>query len=168
MTLDQDFDKAADDIKGLTKRPTDDELLELYALFKQSTVGDVNVDRPGMFDLKGKAKWDRWNGKKGVSKDEAKKLYIAYTSELLAKFEKAAAEVKELVSSPSDADLLELYALYKQATVGDCNTTRPGMLDFKGKAKWDAWDGKKGLSQDDAKEKYVAQVTKLIESIGKK
>ncbi|KAK0174622.1 hypothetical protein PV327_010378 [Microctonus hyperodae] len=84
------------------------------------------------------------------------------------RFEKAAAEVKELVSSPSDADLLELYALYKQATVGDCNTTRPGMLDFKGKAKWDAWDGKKGLSQDEAKEKYVAQVTKLIESIGKK
>lgn len=116
----------------------------------------------------------------------------------LQRFEKAAAEVKELVSSPSDADLLELYALYKQATVGDCNTSkfihlnlhnyieknygirnniinlfgiylaRPGMLDFKGKAKWDAWDGKKGLSQDDAKEKYVAQVTKLIESIGKK
>lgn len=39
-----------------------------------------------MFDLKGKAKWDRWNGKKGVSKDEAKKLYIAYATELLVKY----------------------------------------------------------------------------------
>jgi len=37
-----------------------------------------------------------------------------------------------------------MYALFKQASVGDVNTDRPGMLDFKGKAKWDAWSGKKG------------------------
>jgi hypothetical protein len=37
-----------------------------------------------------------------------------------------------------------MYALFKQASVGDVNTERPGMLDFKGKAKWDAWSGKKG------------------------
>jgi len=84
------------------------------------------------------------------------------------KFNKAAEEVKELASSPADADLLELYALYKQATVGDCNTTRPGFMDFKGKAKWDAWDGRKGLAQDAAKEQYIAKVASLIESIGKK
>lgn len=37
-------------------------------------------------------------------------------------FEKAAEDVKNLKSTPSDNDLLELYGLYKQATVGDCNT----------------------------------------------
>lgn len=84
------------------------------------------------------------------------------------KFNKAAEEVKELASQPSDADLLELYSLFKQATVGDCNTERPGMLDFKGKAKWDAWNGKKGMSKDEAKEKYIAKATSLIETIGKK
>lgn len=42
------------------------------------------------------------------------------------------------------------------------------MLDFKGKAKWDAWEGKKGLSQDEAKEKYIAKVASLVASIGKK
>lgn len=84
------------------------------------------------------------------------------------RFNKAAEEVKELSSQPSDADLLELYALFKQATVGDCNTARPGMLDFKGKAKWDAWDGKKGMSQDTAKEQYIAKAEELISVIGKK
>ncbi|XP_034940815.1 putative acyl-CoA-binding protein [Chelonus insularis] len=87
---------------------------------------------------------------------------------LTEKFEKAAEEVKELASTPADADLLELYALYKQACVGDCNTERPGMLDFKGKKKWDAWNGKKGINQDEAKEKYVAKVKELIETLGKK
>ncbi|XP_015118918.1 putative acyl-CoA-binding protein [Diachasma alloeum] len=83
-------------------------------------------------------------------------------------FNKAAEDVKDLVSAPGDADLLELYALFKQATVGDCNTTRPGMLDFKGKAKWDSWNGKKGMSQDEAKTQYIAKVASLIQSIGKK
>lgn len=42
------------------------------------------------------------------------------------------------------------------------------MLDFKGKAKWDAWNGKKGLSQEDAKQQYVDKVEALTQSIGKK
>ncbi|RXM37205.1 Acyl-CoA-binding protein [Acipenser ruthenus] len=62
-----------------------------------------------------------------------------------ADFDKAAEEVKNLKSQPSDQEMLEIYSLFKQATVGDVNTARPGMLDFKGKAKWDAWDARKGL-----------------------
>ncbi|PBC30182.1 Putative acyl-CoA-binding protein [Apis cerana cerana] len=84
------------------------------------------------------------------------------------KFKKAAEEVKELSAPASDADLLELYSLYKQATIGDCNTSKPGMLDFKGKAKWDAWDKRKGMSQDAAKEQYIHKVEELISIIGKK
>ncbi|SGZ01176.1 BQ5605_C044g12178 [Microbotryum silenes-dioicae] len=49
----------------------------------------------------------------------------------------------------------QFYGLYKQATVGDVNTSRPGMMDFVGKAKWDAWKNNEGLSSDDAKSKYV-------------
>lgn len=51
---------------------------------------------------------------------------------------------------------------------GMCVAARPGFMDFKGKAKWDAWDGRKGLAQDAAKEQYIAKVASLIESIGKK
>jgi len=80
---DAEFEKAADDIKNLKTRPTDGELLEVYALFKQATEGDCNTDRPGLFDLKGKAKWDAWNGKKGMSKDEAKRNYVARAKSLV-------------------------------------------------------------------------------------
>ena len=60
----------------------------------------------------------------------------------------------------------EVYALYKQATVGDINTERPGMFDMKGKAKWDAWNSKKGMSQDEAKQNYVDLSKQLKEKHG--
>ncbi|XP_016424075.1 acyl-CoA-binding protein isoform X2 [Sinocyclocheilus rhinocerous] len=78
-----------------------------------------------------------------------------------AEFQKAAEEVKHLKAKPADAEVLEIYSLYKQATVGDVNTARPGMLDFTGKAKWDAWEAKKGMSQDDALKAYIAKVEEL-------
>ena len=81
--------------------------------------------------------------------------------ELSAKFEDAQARVKKLASSPGTDDLLELYALYKQATSGDVSGSRPGMLDMKGRAKFDAWTKKKGISKDDAMTKYVALVDRL-------
>uniref|UniRef100_A0A4W6CGE7 Diazepam binding inhibitor, acyl-CoA binding protein n=1 Tax=Lates calcarifer TaxID=8187 RepID=A0A4W6CGE7_LATCA len=63
---------------------------------------------------------------------------------LQAEFEKMAEDVKKVKTKPTDQELLDLYGLYKQAIVGDVNTDRPGMMDFKGKAKWDAWDSRKG------------------------
>ncbi|KAL3268333.1 hypothetical protein HHI36_007451 [Cryptolaemus montrouzieri] len=82
------------------------------------------------------------------------------------RFKKLSEEVRNLKALPSDQELLELYALFKQATVGDNGTSRPGMLDLKGKAKWDAWTAKKGLSSDAAKEQYIAKVEQLISKIG--
>lgn len=81
--------------------------------------------------------------------------------DLSAKFEDAQVRVKQLSKSPSTDDLLELYALYKQATSGDVSGSRPGMLDMKGRAKYDAWTKKKGTSKDDAMTKYVALVDRL-------
>ncbi|CAG9802606.1 unnamed protein product [Chironomus riparius] len=81
-------------------------------------------------------------------------------------FDTAAEKVKNLKSKPSDQDLLELYGLFKQATVGDNNTEKPGMLDFKGKAKWEAWNGRKGMSSDEAMTKYVEKATGLADSLG--
>ena len=46
--------------------------------------------------------------------------------------------------APAAADKLALYGLFKQGTVGDNTTAKPGMLDFKGKAKWEAWEKQKG------------------------
>ncbi|XP_063728515.1 acyl-CoA-binding protein-like [Symsagittifera roscoffensis] len=70
------FNKAVEEVKNFTIRPRDDILLDLYALFKQVTVGDVNTSRPFMLDFKGKAKWDAWKQLKGLSKEEAESKYI--------------------------------------------------------------------------------------------
>jgi diazepam-binding inhibitor (GABA receptor modulator, acyl-CoA-binding protein) len=81
--------------------------------------------------------------------------------ELSTRFEDAQKRVKELKSAPSNDDLLALYALYKQATAGDVSGARPGMMDFKGRAKFDAWATKKGTSKDAAMTQYVALVDRL-------
>jgi acyl-CoA-binding protein len=57
--------------------------------------------------------------------------------------------------------MLDLYGLYKQATEGDDSGSRPGMFDLKGRAKFDAWAPRKGLSKDDAMKKYIALAVDL-------
>lgn len=76
-------------------------------------------------------------------------------------FDKAAEEAKSLPSSLSNDNKLILYGLFKQANVGDCNTSKPGILDPKGKAKWEAWNKLAGKSQEDAKSEYVEKVSQL-------
>lgn len=56
-------------------------------------------------------------------------------SDLKARFDRAARDVQELDARPDNATLLQLYALYKQATISDANGKRPGMLDLVGRAK---------------------------------
>jgi len=77
-------------------------------------------------------------------------------------FDDAQKRVKTLSESPSNDELLELYALYKQATAGDVSGSRPGMMDFKGRAKFDAWAKKKGTAKDAAMTSYVATVDRLM------
>lgn len=78
-------------------------------------------------------------------------------------FEEAAKRVLNLSSKPGNSDLLKLYALYKQGSQGDVSGKRPGMLDIKGRAKFDAWTELKGLSQDEARNQYVSLVKELEE-----
>lgn len=79
-------------------------------------------------------------------------------------FEKAAADVKTLKTKPSDEDLLILYGLFKVATVGKVDTPRPGFVDFKGKAKWDAWKKVEDKDPEEAKKDYILKVQTLLEA----
>jgi diazepam-binding inhibitor (GABA receptor modulating acyl-CoA-binding protein) len=76
-------------------------------------------------------------------------------------FEDAAARVQKLPKRPDNDTLLELYGLYKHATEGDATGKRPGLFDVKGRAKFDAWAGRKGMSADKARDQYVALVDRL-------
>jgi diazepam-binding inhibitor (GABA receptor modulating acyl-CoA-binding protein) len=78
----QKFEQAVSRSKELTKRPSNEELLQLYALYKQATEGDVTGERPGGFDFKGIAKYDSWAEVKGKSKEQAMTEYIALVDKL--------------------------------------------------------------------------------------
>ncbi len=81
-------------------------------------------------------------------------------------FAEAQERVKKLSKRPSNEQLLELYGLYKQATEGDVKGGRPGILDLKGRAKFDAWAVRKGTSQLDARKAYVSLVDALVKTHG--
>jgi len=80
------------------------------------------------------------------------------SADLAQRFADAQARIKP-VTVPTDT-MLELYALYKQATQGDVTGARPGMLDVRGRAKYDAWARHKGQSKGAAMEAYIAMVAK--------
>lgn len=84
MSIDQEFADAEARVKRLTKRPSNEVLLQLYSLFKQATLGDVQGDRPGMMEFVERAKFDAWDDLQGVDRDEAKRRYIELVDRLTA------------------------------------------------------------------------------------
>ena len=70
------FEQAGIAVKSLPHKPDNDTLLQLYALFKQGSTGDVGGERPGFFDFVATAKYEAWEKLKGISPDDAKNQYI--------------------------------------------------------------------------------------------
>lgn len=86
MVSQEEFDKAVEEVNDLPQRPSNQELLNLYALYKQATEGDVTGDRPGGFDFKGIAKYDAWGELKGTSKEDARNKYVVFVESLKSKY----------------------------------------------------------------------------------
>ncbi len=82
MALADDFQSAAERAPKLPKRPPNDILLQLYALFKQASVGNVEGDRPGFADFEGRAKYDAWSKLQGKVQEEAMQEYNALIERL--------------------------------------------------------------------------------------
>lgn len=78
------FEQAQKDVKTLTEKPSNQDLLRLYSLFKQATEGDVSGKRPGALKLVERAKFDAWAALAGTGRDEAMKRYVDVVKELLA------------------------------------------------------------------------------------
>lgn len=74
--LTEQFEQAQKDVQNLSSRPSNTDLLALYAFYKQASVGDVQGKRPGFTDLKGRAKHDAWAKLKGTDSDSAKQSYV--------------------------------------------------------------------------------------------
>ena len=80
--MQQQFESAATRSKEFTRRPDNEELLQLYALYKQATEGNVSGERPGGFDFKAIAKYDAWEELKDKSKEQAMQEYITLVDDL--------------------------------------------------------------------------------------
>ncbi|WP_290872585.1 acyl-CoA-binding protein [Aquabacterium sp.] len=86
-------------------------------------------------------------------------------SDLKARFEQALADSKQLPAKPDNQTLLQIYSLFKQGSVGDATGERPGMMDFVGRAKFDAWAALKGKGQDAAQQAYIDLIESLKTSL---
>ena len=80
------LEEAAALTQKFTTRPSNEELLKLYGLYKQATEGDNETERPGGFDFKAAAKYNSWLAFKGKSKSEATSLYLDLVEELASKY----------------------------------------------------------------------------------
>ncbi|HMA52615.1 MAG TPA: acyl-CoA-binding protein [Magnetospirillaceae bacterium] len=82
---------------------------------------------------------------------------------LTERFEEAVAKSKTLTTRPDNQTLLNIYALYKQGTQGDVRGDKPGFVDMVGRAKYEAWEGQQGKSQDEAMSEYIALIDRLAD-----
>ena len=81
----------------------------------------------------------------------------------MADFDAICAKIKEQKPALSQDQQKEVYGLFKQANLGDNTVDRPGLMSgFEAQGKWDAWEAKKGMSNDDAKQAYCDFVTPLL------
>ena len=80
---------------------------------------------------------------------------------LQEQFNQAQADSKDLSERPDNMTLLKIYALFKQGSSGDVTGERPGMTDFVARAKYDAWAGLQGTSQEEAQQQYVDLIEEL-------
>jgi acyl-CoA-binding protein len=82
MSLEGRFIEAQQRVMNLARRPPNETLLQIYALFKQATIGDVTGKRPGLLDVKGRAKFDAWAAKKGMTREQAQQAYVQLVERL--------------------------------------------------------------------------------------
>ena len=76
------FEQAAVAVKSLSERPDDNTMLQLYALYKQGSAGDVSGPKPGFFDFVGAAKYEAWEKLQGMNAEEAQQQYIDLVTKL--------------------------------------------------------------------------------------
>jgi acyl-CoA-binding protein len=88
-SLQERFEQAQKDVNSLSRRPDNETMLKLYALYKQATKGDVSGEQPGGFDFVARAKYDAWSGVKGTPPNDAMQQYIDFVSRYKAEKDRA-------------------------------------------------------------------------------
>ncbi|XP_078482837.1 enoyl-CoA delta isomerase 2 [Ciona intestinalis] len=104
--VDGDFETAKQRLNTLKQEPGNDVKLQIYALFKQATLGANNTKKPGTFNFVGQAKWNAWNDLGPMSQDEAKAGYVKIVKDLSDAEGEAEEEVEDVPSSTDYQNLI--------------------------------------------------------------
>ncbi|MED6259365.1 acyl-CoA binding domain-containing protein 6 [Ataeniobius toweri] len=80
--LELEFESAADRVKDLIQTASRDQLLYLYARYKQVKVGKCNTSKPGFFDFEGQRKWQAWKQLGDMEPQQAMQEYISLVNML--------------------------------------------------------------------------------------
>ena len=86
MDIKEKFESAVERSRELPQKPSNEELLKLYSLYKQASEGDISGDRPGGFDFKGAAKYDSWQSLQGKDPQSSMEEYVQLVDNLFAKY----------------------------------------------------------------------------------
>ena len=89
-------------------------------------------------------------------------MHLETMTDLRREFDQAAEDIQQLGLRPDNDTLLKLYALYKQCSEGDVHGDAPGFFDFVGTAKYEAWAKLRGISEEQAMQRYIALVQELL------
>uniref|UniRef100_A0A914WKY6 ACB domain-containing protein n=1 Tax=Plectus sambesii TaxID=2011161 RepID=A0A914WKY6_9BILA len=127
------FGAAQTNLKKLREEPDSSVKLELYALFKQASSGDVSGKRPGALDFVGKAKYDAWSNVKGISKEEAMSRYAKLVESLLSAEGPAAA-----ASTDSASGQVNGLKVHTEGKVSRIEINRPAKLNS---ITWEMYEG---------------------------
>ncbi|MGZ3862054.1 MAG: acyl-CoA-binding protein [Bacteroidia bacterium] len=80
--LEEKYEAAKKRVMELPEKPSNEKMLEIYSLAKQAEIGDINIEKPAMFDFVAAAKYNSWSKKKGIAKEVAMQQYIDFVESL--------------------------------------------------------------------------------------
>lgn len=87
--IEDNFNNSLEIIKSIVQFTDINEKTFLYKYYKQATEGDINYSKPtGLFNILAVKKWEEWNSLKGITKDNAKKIYTEFVNKLEIKYKK--------------------------------------------------------------------------------
>jgi len=158
MVSKEEFDKAAEEVKAITKC-TNDEQLELYGWFKQANVGDCNIgSRPAPGAVRARSALRSTPLARSFRPSRARSRVMWRARARFHRHHRIARAALNPRPCRSPRSVHPTLSSYRSVLL---SAARPGMFDPKGKAKWDAWDKCKGVSSEEAMKNYV----ELVESL---
>ncbi|CAN8218031.1 unnamed protein product [Coccothraustes coccothraustes] len=133
------FEQAAERLPSLLPAASKEQLLYLYARYKQVKLGTCNTPKPGFFDFEGKQKWEAWKALGDTSPHQAMQEYIAAVKKLDPSWnpqtpEKRGKESKTVFGGPVISSLYQEEEIIREEDKNIFDYCRENNIDYVTKA----------------------------------